>query len=50
MAIPLSEFEQIIDSKILKRGLNYFSNGAVIDFEEVTTGKYQVTIYRNRRI
>ncbi|MFV0573288.1 MAG: SWIM zinc finger family protein [Xanthomarina gelatinilytica] len=44
MIIPLSEFEQIIDSTILKRGYNYFNTGAVVDFENPSPGKYSATV------
>ena len=29
MQIPLSQFEQVIDEKILKRGLSYYKKGLV---------------------
>ena len=36
MRIPLNEFEQLIDEKILKRGLSYFKGGAITDFSEIS--------------
>lgn len=44
MRIPLNEFEQIIDEKILKRGLLYFKNGYVTDFLEVSSGEYEANV------
>ena len=41
MRIPLNEFEQLIDEKILKRGLSYFKGGAITDFSEISTGEYE---------
>ncbi len=34
MDIPLSEFEQIIDETIRKRGFSYFKKGHVTDFAD----------------
>ena len=44
MNIPLSEFEQIIDETILKRGLSYFKNGYVTDFAEISIGEYEANV------
>jgi len=44
MRIPLNEFEQLIDEKILKRGLSYFNGGAIIDFVEISTGEYEAIV------
>ncbi len=44
MKIPLSEFEQFIDEKILKRGWNYFKNGTVSDFSEIAIGSYEAMV------
>jgi len=44
MNIPLNEFEQIIDEKILKRGLSYFKGGAITDFLEISSGEYEVIV------
>ena len=41
MRIPLNEFEQLIDEKILKRGLSCFKAGAITDFSEISTGEYE---------
>ncbi len=39
MRIPLNEFEQLIDEKILKRGLSYFKGSAITDFSEISNGE-----------
>ena len=44
MLIPLNEFEQLIDEKILKRGLAYFKGGAILDFSEISTGEYEAIV------
>jgi len=44
MKIPLNEFEQLIDEKILKRGLSYFKGGAIADFSEISTGEYEAIV------
>lgn len=44
MQIPLNEFEQLIDERILKRGLAYFKGGAISDFSEISTGEYEAII------
>ncbi len=44
MRIPLNEFEQIIDEKILKRGLSYFKGGAITDVAEISTGEYEAIV------
>ena len=44
MKIPLNEFEQLIDEKILKRGLSYFKGNAITDFSEVSTGEYEAIV------
>jgi hypothetical protein len=44
MEIPLYEFEQIIDDKILTRGLSYYREGSVIDFDEISKGLYEAKV------
>jgi len=44
MNIPLNEFEHVIDDSILKRGLSYFNNGAIVDFIELADGEYEASI------
>ena len=44
MKIPLNEFEQLIDERILKRGLSYFKGGAITDFTEISTGEYEAIV------
>ena len=44
MKISLNEFEQIIDERILKRGLSYFKGGAITDFSEISTGEYEAIV------
>ncbi len=44
MRIPLNEFEQLIDEKILKRGLSYFKGGAISDFSEISNGEYEAIV------
>ena len=44
MNIPLSEFEQIIDETILKRGLSYFKKGYVSEPVEISTNEYEATV------
>lgn len=45
MQIPLTEFEQLIDEKILKRGLDYFKSGAISDFLEILPGEYEAMVF-----
>ena len=44
MKIPLNKFEQLIDDKILKRGLSYFKGGAITDFSEISSGEYEAIV------
>jgi len=44
MNIPISEFEQLIDERILKRGLSYYKSGAITDFSEISTGEYEAIV------
>lgn len=44
MQIPLNEFEQFIDEKILKRGFSYFKGGAIADFLEISNGAYEAIV------
>lgn len=44
MRIQLSSFEQVIDEKILDRGLKYFKSGAVDDLEELETGRFEAQV------
>lgn len=44
MDIPLDRFEQVIDARILERGLKYFESGAVQEPEELETGLYEAVV------
>lgn len=44
MRIPLNEFEQLIDERILARGLSYFKGGAITGFSVISTGEYEAII------
>ena len=44
MQIPLDQFEQVIDEKILKRGLTYFKKGHVHELEEVSPNTYEAIV------
>ncbi|WP_316846476.1 SWIM zinc finger domain-containing protein, partial [Pedobacter psychrodurus] len=44
MQIPLNEFEQIVDEAILKRGVNYYKRGSVIDLSENASGEYEAIV------
>lgn len=44
MQIPLDQFEQYIDEKILKRGLSYFQDGCVGEAEEISAGVFEATV------
>jgi hypothetical protein len=44
MQIPVNEFEEYIEEKILRRGLSYFKNGNVNDVEEITPGVYEAVV------
>lgn len=44
MQIPLDQFEQVIDEKILQRGLAYFKKGLVHEFEEVSPNTYEAIV------
>ena len=44
MQIPLDQFEQVIDEKILQRGLTYFKKGHVQELEEVSPNTYQAIV------
>ena len=44
MQIPLSQFEQVIDEKILKRGLSYYKKGLVRQLEEVSPNTYEAMV------
>lgn len=44
MRIPLDRFEQVIDEKILERGLEYFRRGAVEEPVEVESGLYEAVV------
>ena len=44
MKIPLDQFEQHIDEKILQRGLDYFQKGRVHDLEEVSPHNYEAVV------
>lgn len=47
MNIPLSHFEHSIEPSILKKGLSYFKNNKVVDFEEVSKGQFEATVAGN---
>lgn len=44
MRIPLNEFEQLIDERILKRGLAYYKDGAITYFSEISIGDYEAIV------
>ncbi len=44
MKIPLDQFEQVIDEKILVRGLSYYKKGNVHDLEETSPGCYETIV------
>ena len=44
MRIPLDQFEQAIDEKILKRGLSYYKKGLVRELEEVSPNTYEAVV------
>ena len=44
MQIPLDQFEQIIDEKMLKRGLTYFKKGLVHEPEEISPNTYEAVV------
>ena len=44
MQIPLGQFEQVIDEKILQRGLTYFKKGHVQELEEVSPNTYEAIV------
>ena len=44
MIIPLDQFEQVIDEKILQRGLTYFKKGHVQELEEVSPNTYEAIV------
>lgn len=44
MQIPLDHFEDVIDEKILERGLSYFKKGHVNELEEVTPGVFETIV------
>jgi hypothetical protein len=44
MEIPLNQFEQYIDEKILNRGISYFENGHVTSFEELSPGIFEAIV------
>lgn len=44
MKLPLDTFEQVIDEKILDRGLKYFQSGAVDELEELEPGYYEAKV------
>ncbi len=44
MEVKVSEFEQHIDSTILKRGLDYFKKGHVSEVEEIAGGEYEAIV------
>jgi len=44
MEIPLTEFEQYIDDKIVHRGLAYFKNNNISEVEEINDGEFQAVV------
>ncbi len=44
MQIPLDQFEQVIDEKILKRGLSYYKKGLVQQLDEVAPNTYEAVV------
>ena len=44
MQIPLDQFEQIIDEKILQRGMTYFKKGLVHEPEEISLNTYEAIV------
>lgn len=44
MEIPLNQFEQVIDEKILKLGLSYYKQGRVNELDEVSPGCYETIV------
>jgi uncharacterized Zn finger protein len=44
MTVTLSNFKQEIDPEILSRGRRYFTNGHVIDLDEVTDGNWSAIV------
>ena len=44
MQIPLDQFEQVIDEKILQRGLTYFKKGLVHELEETNPNTYEAVV------
>ena len=44
MPIPLDQFEQVIDEKILKRGLSYYKKGLVQQLVEVSPNTYEAVV------
>jgi uncharacterized Zn finger protein len=44
MQIPLDQFEQVIDEKILKRGLSYYKKGLVQQLDEVSPNTYEAMV------
>lgn len=44
MQIPLDQFEQHFPESILKRGLDYFRKGKVVDVEETSPGVYTAMV------
>lgn len=44
MQIPLDQFEQVIDEKILKRGLSYYKKGLVQQLDEVSPNTYDAVV------
>ena len=44
MKIPLNSFEQLIDETILKRGLEYFEQGCVSEFNTIATNEYEAIV------
>ncbi|GGX23504.1 hypothetical protein [Aquimarina muelleri] len=44
MKIQLNEFEQLINEKILKRGLSYFKGDAITNFTEISNREHEAIV------
>jgi len=44
MQIPLDQFEQVIDEKILQRGLTYFKKGCVHELDKISPNTYEAVV------
>lgn len=44
MKLSINEFEPHVDKIILKRGLSYFKNGAILDFTEISYNEFEAIV------